>query len=83
MAIDLQEDYQRVPNTLAHDLESASHHAITTTPTMASAQLVGIAILEFGVILHSFLIGLTLAVTENFKILFIVLVFHRTSFLFH
>ena len=60
------------------DLEHASHHT-TTTPALASAQLVGIAILEFGVVLHSFLIGLTLAVTENFKILFIVLVFHRTS----
>ena len=60
------------------DLERASHHTPTTS-ALASAQLVGIAILEFGVVLHSFLIGLTLAVTENFKILFIVLVFHRTS----
>ena len=63
------------------DLEHASHRT-TTTPALASAQLVGIAILEFGVVLHSFLIGLTLAVTENFKILFIVLVFHRTSLSF-
>ncbi|KAJ7066147.1 ZIP-like iron-zinc transporter [Mycena amicta] len=44
----------------------------------ASAQIVGIAILEFGVLLHSVLIGLTLAVDEGFKILFVVIVFHQT-----
>ena len=70
-------EQEKTISTPTLDLERASH------PAMASAQLVGIAILEFGVILHSFLIGLTLAVTENFKILFIVLVFHRTSFFFH
>ena len=72
-----EREQEKPISTPTLDLEHASHH--TTTPAMASAQLVGIAILEFGVILHSFLIGLTLAVTENFKILFIVLVFHRTS----
>ncbi|KAF7300914.1 ZIP-like iron-zinc transporter [Mycena kentingensis (nom. inval.)] len=45
----------------------------------AAAQIVGIAILEFGVLLHSVLIGLTLAVDESFKILFVVILFHRTS----
>ncbi|KAK7687242.1 hypothetical protein QCA50_009747 [Cerrena zonata] len=45
---------------------------------LAAAQIVSIAILEFGVILHSILIGLTLAVDEDFKILFVVLVFHQT-----
>ncbi|KAJ7181052.1 ZIP-like iron-zinc transporter [Mycena filopes] len=44
----------------------------------AAAQIVGIAILEFGVLLHSVLIGLTLAVDEGFKILFVVIVFHQT-----
>ncbi|KAI0272314.1 ZIP-like iron-zinc transporter [Gloeopeniophorella convolvens] len=43
----------------------------------AAAQVIGIAILEFGVILHSVLIGLTLAVDEGFKILFVVIVFHQ------
>ena len=63
-----------------------------------AAQVIGIGILEFGVILHryafvyceswtpltdsmlrtSVLIGLTLAVDPNFKVLFVVLVFHRT-----
>ncbi|KAL0959151.1 hypothetical protein HGRIS_014438 [Hohenbuehelia grisea] len=42
------------------------------------AQLVGTAILEFGVVLHSVLIGLTLAVDEGFKVLFPVIVFHQT-----
>ncbi|KAL0955311.1 hypothetical protein HGRIS_004197 [Hohenbuehelia grisea] len=42
------------------------------------AQMIGIAILEFGVVLHSILIGLTLAVDEDFKILFVVIVFHQT-----
>lgn len=43
-----------------------------------AAQMTAIFILEFGVIFHSVFIGLTLAVTENFIILFIVLVFHQT-----
>lgn len=58
-----------------------------------AAQVIGVAILEFGValhrsvlffrsrkillILHSVLIGLTLAVDEQFKVLFVVLIFHR------
>ncbi|KZV89446.1 ZIP zinc/iron transport family [Exidia glandulosa HHB12029] len=41
------------------------------------AQLVGVAILEFGVVFHSVLIGLTLAVDPDFKILFIVIIFHQ------
>ncbi|KAK4106962.1 ZIP zinc/iron transport family [Parathielavia hyrcaniae] len=43
-----------------------------------AAQLTAIFVLEFGVIFHSVFIGLTLAVTENFVILFVVLVFHQT-----
>ncbi|KAF8512845.1 ZIP-like iron-zinc transporter [Hysterangium stoloniferum] len=43
----------------------------------AIAQIVGIAILEFGVVFHSILIGLTLAVDPGFKILFVVLAFHQ------
>lgn len=41
------------------------------------AQVIGVAILEFGVLFHSVLIGLTLAVDPQFKILFVVIVFHR------
>lgn len=46
----------------------------------ATAQVLGIVILEFGVVFHSVLIGLTLAVDPNFKVLFVVLVFHRTRY---
>jgi len=41
-------------------------------------QIVGVAILEFGVVLHSVFVGLTLAVDPDFKVLFVVLVFHQT-----
>jgi zinc transporter 1/2/3 len=43
----------------------------------AGAKILGVAILEFGVALHSILIGLTLAVSDEFKVLFVVLVFHQ------
>ncbi|KAL5537145.1 hypothetical protein ACEPAF_968 [Sanghuangporus sanghuang] len=43
----------------------------------AISQIIGIFILEFGIILHSVLIGLTLAVDPDFKVLFVVLVFHQ------
>ncbi|KAI0791477.1 ZIP-like iron-zinc transporter [Irpex lacteus] len=39
--------------------------------------IIGVGILEFGVLLHSVLIGLTLAVTDDFITLFIVIVFHQ------
>ncbi|KAK2733656.1 hypothetical protein FQN57_002053 [Myotisia sp. PD_48] len=43
------------------------------------AQLTSVFILEFGIIFHSVFIGLTLAVAgEEFKTLYIVLVFHQT-----
>ncbi|GAA5899337.1 hypothetical protein JCM5296_007537 [Sporobolomyces johnsonii] len=43
----------------------------------ALAQILGVAILEFGVIFHSFIIGLTLAVNADFVPLFCVLIFHQ------
>lgn len=43
-----------------------------------AAQIVGLFILEFGIIFHSVFIGLTLAVSgEEFKALYTVLVFHQ------
>lgn len=57
------------------DEETAS--SSNSGPDSASAQIISVAILEFGVVLHSVLVGLTLAVDENFIILFVVLVFHR------
>ncbi|CCO29242.1 Zinc-regulated transporter 2 OS=Saccharomyces cerevisiae (strain ATCC 204508 / S288c) GN=ZRT2 PE=3 SV=1 [Rhizoctonia solani AG-1 IB] len=43
----------------------------------ALAQILGVAILEFGVVFHSILIGMTLAVDEDFIVLFVVLIFHQ------
>lgn len=42
------------------------------------AQLLGVLILEFGIVFHSFIIGLTLAVNAEFVPLFCVLIFHQT-----
>ena len=50
-----------------------------STPSDFAAQMTAIFILEFGVIFHSVFIGLTLAVAgEEFKTLYVVLVFHQT-----
>ncbi|KAK0202767.1 ZIP-like iron-zinc transporter [Desarmillaria ectypa] len=57
------------------DVEKQHGHRILDS---ALTQIIGVAILEFGVALHSVLIGLTLAVDEGFKVLFVVLVFHQT-----
>ncbi len=44
-----------------------------------AAQMTAIFVLEFGVIFHSIFIGLTLAVAgEEFRTLYVVLVFHQT-----
>ena len=48
-----------------------------TGPDSTSAQIISLAVLEFGILLHSVFIGMTLAVNENFIILFIVIIFHR------
>ncbi|KAG6821467.1 hypothetical protein H0H93_010191 [Arthromyces matolae] len=92
-------------NSSNSDVESHErhhHHAHGAhSQTMAdnvAAQIIGVAILEFGVVLHrqvfldnlltcltwaetehfSILIGLTLAVDPDFKVLFAVLAFHQT-----
>ncbi|KAF9006007.1 ZIP-like iron-zinc transporter [Cyathus striatus] len=62
------------------DIESPKvehQHGILGFDDSAITQIVGIAILEFGVALHSVLLGLTLAVDESFKVLFAVIVFHQ------
>ncbi|KZT25203.1 ZIP-like iron-zinc transporter [Neolentinus lepideus HHB14362 ss-1] len=53
---------------------SAARNNVLDTP---ASQIIGIAILEFGIILHSVLIGMTLAVDPSFKILFVVIIFHQ------
>ncbi|KAJ7100242.1 ZIP-like iron-zinc transporter [Mycena belliarum] len=42
-----------------------------------TARIVGVAVLEFGAVIHSVLIGLTLAADRKFKVLFAVLVVHQ------
>jgi zinc transporter 1/2/3 len=59
------------------DEEHGHHEHGHTHSYELMAQLIGVAILEFGVVLHSVLIGLALAVDESFKILFVVILFHR------
>ncbi|KAK6520547.1 hypothetical protein TWF506_000800 [Arthrobotrys conoides] len=62
------------PEHKQHDEE----RALEASEDYAS-QLISVCIFEFGVIFHSVIIGLTLAVTgENFTTLYIVLVFHQT-----
>lgn len=63
----------------AKDLESADNQSINSLPSSAeaAAQLIGVAVLEVGVILHSVIIGLTLAVNEDFTTLFVVIIFHQ------
>ncbi|TFL01090.1 ZIP-like iron-zinc transporter [Pterulicium gracile] len=53
-----------------------------TTPPAAHhdqrvQQLIGVAVLEFGLIFHSVFVGLTLAVTDNFTVLLVVIIFHQ------
>ncbi|KAJ7183916.1 ZIP-like iron-zinc transporter [Mycena filopes] len=62
------------PTKAVHDPEEQRLHLDDS----AAAQIIGIAILEFGVLLHSVLIGLTLAVDEGFKVLLVVIIFHQT-----
>lgn len=64
------------------DLESGSGDSsslLTLGPSdaEAAAQIVGVAILEFGVVLHSIIIGLTLATSSEFVVLFVVIIFHQ------
>ncbi|KIJ14870.1 hypothetical protein PAXINDRAFT_169551 [Paxillus involutus ATCC 200175] len=58
------------------DIEASHQHADSDGSGMA--QIIGVFILEFGVLLHSLLIGLTLAVNPDFKVLFVVIIFHQT-----
>ncbi|KAH7105954.1 zinc-regulated transporter 2, partial [Auriculariales sp. MPI-PUGE-AT-0066] len=58
------------------DAEHGHSHPHTVSNS-AMAQLLGVGILEFGVVFHSILVGLTLAVDGEFKILFVVLTIHQ------
>ncbi|KAG2039860.1 ZIP-like iron-zinc transporter [Suillus americanus] len=62
--------------TSKEDLESAHDHS--QLDFGAAGQIIGVFILEFGVLLHSLLIGLTLAVDPAFITLFVVIIFHQS-----
>ncbi|EUC55663.1 ZIP zinc/iron transport family protein [Rhizoctonia solani AG-3 Rhs1AP] len=69
---------EKMPNQ--SDSEIGSHQPIARPAGIthtALAQLLGVAILEFGVVFHSILVGMTLAVDEDFIVLFVVLIFHQ------
>lgn len=57
--------------------EDEVHVDYDITTTEGFAQLVAVGVLEFGVVLHSIIIGLTLSVSEEFITLFIVIIFHQ------
>ena len=61
----------------AESATSSLNPEYSTTTAEGVAQLIAVAILEFGVMLHSVIIGLTLGVTDEFIVLFIVLIFHQ------
>ncbi|KAK4702300.1 solute carrier family 39 (zinc transporter), member 1/2/3, partial [Phenoliferia sp. Uapishka_3] len=76
---EISEEVSEEQNVKTSDLESGHDHGHSHAPLDrdAMAQILGTVILEFGVIFHSFIIGLTLAVVDDFATLFVVLVFHR------
>jgi len=65
----------KAPSSGDHDLEKSSDPVPVLDDPIP--QIIGVGILEFGVLLHSVLIGLTLAVDPGFKVLFVVIVFHQ------
>ncbi|KAI8985726.1 ZIP zinc/iron transport family [Trametes punicea] len=76
---DRGDDRPHYPHTHSHgkQLNGDDAHPGDALADSPAAQIIGIAVLEFGVLLHSVLIGLTLAVNDEFKILFVVIVFHQ------
>lgn len=63
--------------TAAAEEAGSATHAHGPAENNAAAQIIGVAILEFGVIFHSVIIGLTLAVDAEFTTLFVVIIFHQ------
>jgi hypothetical protein len=64
-------------NRDGHDEHGHHHHGHHNQAHYSAHQIIGVAILEFGVVLHSFVVGLTLAVVERFPTLFVVITLHR------
>lgn len=69
------------PSHIEPTLEKGSDETMSTPSNLPSAevgaQIIGAAILELGVIFHSVVIGMTLAVNAEFTTFFIVIIFHQ------
>ncbi|KAB5557848.1 Zinc/iron permease [Coniochaeta sp. 2T2.1] len=74
----LPDDVSYPPGGQDHLGHQREHVEGQETAAEFAAQMTALFILEFGVIFHSIFIGLTLAISDNFVVLFIVLVFHQT-----
>ncbi|EPQ32161.1 uncharacterized protein PFL1_00358 [Pseudozyma flocculosa PF-1] len=57
------------------ETDASSHASVPLSA--AASEILGVMILEFGVIFHSVIIGITLGTTSDFTILFIVIIFHQ------
>ncbi len=69
-------DASLVKKEAGSDVESV-HTDDSVSASAAASQILGVMILEFGVIFHSVIIGITLGTTNEFVTLFIVIIFHQ------
>lgn len=68
------------PSSLSAPASLDQKNANTSDAVALSSQaseILGVMILEFGVIFHSVIIGITLGTTTDFDVLFIVIIFHQ------
>lgn len=76
-------DHRHEHGDVYHAAHHNAHHGTENSQQVqqhhSAHQIIGVAILEFGVVLHSFVVGMTLAVVERFPTLFVVITLHRTS----
>lgn len=60
-----------------NDFEAGYKQASLAPNENAMARLIAVAVLEFGIILHSTLIGLTLAMDNRWRVLFVAVIFYQ------
>ncbi len=61
----------------AAEAKSVDDASSSVALSSQASEIMGVLILEFGVIFHSVIIGITLGTTTDFTILFIVIIFHQ------
>ncbi|PWN40085.1 ZIP zinc/iron transport family [Ceraceosorus guamensis] len=74
---DVEKTHQPKDVGLGSDIEEVAVLDKDAPLSAAASQIIGVLILEFGVIFHSVIIGITLGTTTDFTILFIVIIFHQ------